>query len=207
MISRIHSLNTNATLQAIALAQWEFNRTGPYVSPAGGQISWSRLPADSPIIKQHGDPSAGPNTPHLELVPSVRYPSDTTWNRKWHCKIHPCFITKSPISVPSLGLLGGMGIILVTPSSRKSFSHSEISGLNHCFLFFRRLCVNQFNWPVRKADHRFWIPHHRLRCTGTVTVYKAQSKILRSTCLEWLHYRTNFAIAKRDRRRADRVYT
>ncbi|PPQ82598.1 hypothetical protein CVT25_007112 [Psilocybe cyanescens] len=89
------NLNTNATLQALALAQWEFNRTGPYVNPAGGQIAWSRLPANSPIIKKYGDPSAGSNTPHLELVPS------------------------NPISLPSQpSHVGGMGIILVTPSSR-----------------------------------------------------------------------------------------
>lgn len=71
LIVLFSSLNTNATLQALTLAQWEFNRTGPLVNPASNFIAWSRLPDNSPIIRQYGDPSAGTNTPHLELVPFV----------------------------------------------------------------------------------------------------------------------------------------
>lgn len=71
------SINTNATLQALALAQWNQNRTGPYASPFTNFLIWSRLPSDSSIIAQYGDPSAGRNTPHIELFPLVR--AHTAW--------------------------------------------------------------------------------------------------------------------------------
>ncbi|KAF8965582.1 pyranose dehydrogenase [Flammula alnicola] len=63
----LDNLHQNATLQAIALAQWEMNRTGPYVDGGPNFIAWWRLPAT--ILKKFNDPSAGPNTPHIELVP------------------------------------------------------------------------------------------------------------------------------------------
>jgi hypothetical protein len=67
-----NSLNMNTTLQAMALAQWEKNCTGPYADAASNFIAWTRLADDSPILKKFRDPSAGPNTPHLELAPFVR---------------------------------------------------------------------------------------------------------------------------------------
>ncbi|KAH9477554.1 Pyranose dehydrogenase [Psilocybe cubensis] len=91
--------NTNSTLQAMALAQWEFNRTGPYVNPASNFIAWTRLPSNSAALKTGIDPAAGPNTPHLEFVP---------------------FSPTSQALEP--GNSGGMGFILVTPGSRGSVS-------------------------------------------------------------------------------------
>uniref|UniRef100_A0A8H7XUR8 pyranose dehydrogenase (acceptor) n=1 Tax=Psilocybe cubensis TaxID=181762 RepID=A0A8H7XUR8_PSICU len=93
----LDNLDTNATLQAQALAQWEFNRTGPLVDPGPNFIAWSRLSSNSAIIKEFGDPSAGQNTPHLELAP---------------------FSAFSIASQP--GHTGGMAIAVVTPKSRGS---------------------------------------------------------------------------------------
>ncbi|KAH9477942.1 Pyranose dehydrogenase 1 [Psilocybe cubensis] len=91
------TINTNATLQALALAQWNQNRTGPYASPFTNFLIWSRLPSDSPIIAQYGDPSAGPNTPHIELFP-----------------------LSASSSATQPGLFGSMAAIIVSPSSRGS---------------------------------------------------------------------------------------
>ncbi|PPQ93564.1 hypothetical protein CVT25_005556 [Psilocybe cyanescens] len=93
----LDNIDTNSTLQAMALAQWEFNRTGSLVDPGPNFIAWSRLPANSSIIKEFGDPSAGQNTPHLELAP---------------------FSAFSEPSQP--GHTGGMAIAVVTPKSRGS---------------------------------------------------------------------------------------
>ncbi|KIJ47886.1 GMC oxidoreductase [Sphaerobolus stellatus SS14] len=59
---------TNATVLAENLAQWEANRTGPLVQFLGHHVAWTRIPSNSSIFKQFPDPSAGPNTPHLELT-------------------------------------------------------------------------------------------------------------------------------------------
>ncbi|KAF9482345.1 aryl-alcohol oxidase-like protein [Pholiota conissans] len=45
------------------------SRTGPFANnPAGNHIGWFRLPEDSPILKQFGDPTGGPHSPHFEMM-------------------------------------------------------------------------------------------------------------------------------------------
>ncbi|KAF9450824.1 GMC oxidoreductase [Macrolepiota fuliginosa MF-IS2] len=61
-------LLVNATLKATELAVWEQNRTGPMVTVGINHVAWLRLPSDSDILNQFPDPSAGQNTPHLELA-------------------------------------------------------------------------------------------------------------------------------------------
>ncbi|KAF7376529.1 GMC oxidoreductase [Mycena sanguinolenta] len=58
----------NATLAAEQLAQWNTTRTGPLVDSPTPQIGWLRVPDNSSIFEQFPDPSAGPNTPHYELI-------------------------------------------------------------------------------------------------------------------------------------------
>ncbi|KAF9482078.1 aryl-alcohol oxidase [Pholiota conissans] len=96
----LDNLHNNATLQAEALSQWMQNRTGPYVNGGSTYIGWSRLPSDSPVLKNFGDPSAGINTPHIELAPSTGT---------------GLFVSPTPG-----GHFIGMGIIIVTPASRGS---------------------------------------------------------------------------------------
>ncbi|KAH9477341.1 Pyranose dehydrogenase 1 [Psilocybe cubensis] len=91
------TINTNATLQALAFAEWNSTRTGPYASPFANFLTWARLPADLPALRRYGDPSAGQNTPHIELLP------------------------RSASSQPGqAGLTGAQAVILLTPSSRGS---------------------------------------------------------------------------------------
>jgi hypothetical protein len=55
--------------QDAALKQWMKDRTGPMSEwyQTGKQILWSRLPQNSPLLAQHGDPASGPLAPHIEL--------------------------------------------------------------------------------------------------------------------------------------------
>ncbi|GJJ15509.1 hypothetical protein Clacol_009787 [Clathrus columnatus] len=58
----------NTTELALALAQWESTRTGPLTTHLNNHLGFKRLNANSEALKLFGDPSAGPNSPHIELV-------------------------------------------------------------------------------------------------------------------------------------------
>ncbi|KAJ7242978.1 hypothetical protein C8J57DRAFT_1557154 [Mycena rebaudengoi] len=62
------SFSKNATRLTENLELWNRTKTGALVSTAGAHIAWHRLDPDTPIFKQHRDPAAGINTPHIELV-------------------------------------------------------------------------------------------------------------------------------------------
>ncbi|KAF9445819.1 GMC oxidoreductase [Macrolepiota fuliginosa MF-IS2] len=63
------NLDNDPTLQAQALALWNKNRTGPYVEYAPTHhIAWLRLPDNSSIIKQFGDPSSSRESGHIEII-------------------------------------------------------------------------------------------------------------------------------------------
>ncbi|KAF8182590.1 pyranose dehydrogenase [Pholiota molesta] len=96
----LDNLHNNATLQAEALAQWIQNRTGPYVNGGSTYIAWSRLPSDSPVLTSFEDPSAGRNTPHIEMAPSTGNGLAVFGSAPGH------FI--------------GAGVVIVTPASRGS---------------------------------------------------------------------------------------
>lgn len=66
--SPFDGLLTNTTLEAQELAVWQTNRTGPLVTVGINHVAWLRLPDNSPILNEFLDPSAGPNTPHIELA-------------------------------------------------------------------------------------------------------------------------------------------
>ncbi|RXW13839.1 hypothetical protein EST38_g12015 [Candolleomyces aberdarensis] len=55
-----------------ALEEWQTNRTGPLTEAVGHQLVFSRIPADAPLFKEHGDPAAGPNSPHIEISLATR---------------------------------------------------------------------------------------------------------------------------------------
>ncbi|KAJ7073980.1 aryl-alcohol oxidase [Mycena amicta] len=62
------TITQNATRFNEAFAQWNESHTGPFVIEAATHVSWHRLDSDSPIFANHSDPSAGPNTPHIEIT-------------------------------------------------------------------------------------------------------------------------------------------
>ncbi|KAJ7276976.1 GMC oxidoreductase-domain-containing protein, partial [Mycena rebaudengoi] len=61
------SINQNSTRFDEAFAEWNKSRTGPFVELGVTHVAWLRLDDDAPIFVDHPDPSAGPNTPHIEL--------------------------------------------------------------------------------------------------------------------------------------------
>ncbi|KAJ7290693.1 aryl-alcohol oxidase-like protein [Mycena rebaudengoi] len=66
----IDSINQNSTLFDEAFAQWNKSHTGPFVEFGVTHVAWLRLDEDAPIFPNHPDPSAGPDTPHIELFSS-----------------------------------------------------------------------------------------------------------------------------------------
>ncbi|ETW77972.1 aryl-alcohol oxidase-like protein [Heterobasidion irregulare TC 32-1] len=60
-------IRRNATLAAQTLTEWRDFRKGPYTDGFYSQIGWYRLPDNSTIFRTQEDPSAGPNTPHIQL--------------------------------------------------------------------------------------------------------------------------------------------
>ncbi|KAJ6449335.1 alcohol oxidase [Mycena sanguinolenta] len=66
----IDTIKQNTTLLNEAYAQWNATHTGPFTNlPAPAtHIVWTRLDADSSIFKNVTDPSAGPKTPHIEII-------------------------------------------------------------------------------------------------------------------------------------------
>ncbi|KAJ2933016.1 hypothetical protein H1R20_g4081, partial [Candolleomyces eurysporus] len=50
-----------------ALEEWQTNRTGPLTEAVGHQLMFSRIPPNAPLFKEHRDPAAGPNSPHIEI--------------------------------------------------------------------------------------------------------------------------------------------
>ncbi|KAJ7286789.1 aryl-alcohol oxidase [Mycena rebaudengoi] len=64
----IDSINQNSKLFDEAFAQWNKSHTGPFVEFGVTHVAWLRLDEDAPIFADHPDPSAGPDTPHIEFL-------------------------------------------------------------------------------------------------------------------------------------------
>ncbi|KAJ7924328.1 hypothetical protein B0H13DRAFT_1601793, partial [Mycena leptocephala] len=62
-------ITRNGTLAAEDVAVWEQTQMGPLVDSPIAHLVWARVPKNSFSIP---DPSAGPNTPHYELLFVVR---------------------------------------------------------------------------------------------------------------------------------------
>lgn len=65
------AIRENATLFTEDYALWNRSHTGPFVNPGPSFISWMRLDRNASIFDRYTDPSAGLNTPHIEMVFSV----------------------------------------------------------------------------------------------------------------------------------------
>ncbi|KAJ8696713.1 hypothetical protein PTI98_006559 [Pleurotus ostreatus] len=57
----------NTTLMAEILEEWKVNKSGPLTGPASSHLGYMRLPKNASVFETVSDPSAGPNTPHVEL--------------------------------------------------------------------------------------------------------------------------------------------
>ncbi|KAJ7353650.1 alcohol oxidase [Mycena albidolilacea] len=75
IVSASWSVNFNQTLESIVqnttrfnevYAQWNESHTGPFAMSATTNVAWLRL--DTSIFGNHTDPSAGPDTPHIEIL-------------------------------------------------------------------------------------------------------------------------------------------
>lgn len=57
----------NTTLAAEILNEWKVNKSGPLTGPVSTHLGYMRLPKNASMFETVPDPSAGPNTPHVEL--------------------------------------------------------------------------------------------------------------------------------------------
>ncbi|KAJ7702539.1 aryl-alcohol oxidase [Mycena metata] len=94
----VESITENATRFNEAFEEWNQSHTGPFVEFAATHVGWLRLPANSSIFETHSDPSAGPQTPHIELVFAPGAGLGPSGNASQHFM--------------------GAGIAVVTPASR-----------------------------------------------------------------------------------------
>ncbi|KAI0672565.1 aryl-alcohol-oxidase from pleurotus Eryingii [Trametes maxima] len=91
----------NATFQNALITQWEIGRNGVMSSVAQNHIGWLRFSENDEVFTGgEGDPSAGPLSPHYELLFS------------------PGFVSSTGAPVPSTGSFMSFRTIVVTPTSR-----------------------------------------------------------------------------------------
>ncbi|KAK0218407.1 hypothetical protein EDD85DRAFT_781162, partial [Armillaria nabsnona] len=69
----------NATALADALAQWESNQTGIFVTNGySTQAGWVRMNASNPevqaVLVEYGDPAPDSVSPHIEYTPLISQP-------------------------------------------------------------------------------------------------------------------------------------
>jgi len=57
-----------------AINQWAATKTGLIANTVVNNMGFSRIPANSTILKTVADPASGPNAPHFEYLPTVSYP-------------------------------------------------------------------------------------------------------------------------------------
>ncbi|KAI0684746.1 aryl-alcohol oxidase-like protein [Cerioporus squamosus] len=111
-------VNTTDTLDQIArdpklldaaMAFYNSTKRGVLANnPGGNQIGWFRLPEHSPTLREFGDPSAGPLSPHFELTFGDSFLSFTQ-------------------PAPSTGSFMSMCVALVAPTSRGSVKLASAS--------------------------------------------------------------------------------
>ncbi|KAJ6494043.1 pyranose dehydrogenase [Mycena vitilis] len=62
------SIIQNSTFFNDAFAQWNQSHTGPFTTQATTHLAFLRLDAETLASNNFSDPSAGPNSPHMEVV-------------------------------------------------------------------------------------------------------------------------------------------
>ncbi|KAJ7258157.1 pyranose dehydrogenase [Mycena rebaudengoi] len=66
--------DTTAAFNA-ALAEWNATHTGRLSMTSTNTVGWFRMNESDPVVrsllKTHGDPAPGPNSPHFEIIPTI----------------------------------------------------------------------------------------------------------------------------------------
>ncbi|KAJ7083904.1 aryl-alcohol oxidase-like protein [Mycena epipterygia] len=62
------TIERSPTVAAQVLQEWNTTRSGPLVDSLFSHLGWTRVPENSTIFDTFPDVSAGPNTPHIELI-------------------------------------------------------------------------------------------------------------------------------------------
>jgi choline dehydrogenase-like flavoprotein len=65
----------NETVRTALIARWNKTHDGIMANTQVQQTAYLRLPADSNILLENGDPAAGPNASHFSIEPQVIIPT------------------------------------------------------------------------------------------------------------------------------------
>ncbi len=68
----IDNVARNATFAGALVEEWLTERRGPMTVAGQSQLGWLRIPANDSAFRGTPDPSAGPLSPHYELLFAVR---------------------------------------------------------------------------------------------------------------------------------------
>ncbi|KAF7366007.1 GMC oxidoreductase [Mycena venus] len=189
------AVNFNQTMELVtqnttrfneAFSEWNRSHTGPLVDFSPTYVAWLRLDADSPIFENHTDPSAGLDTPHIELAitPGV-----------------------AGFGVSEPGHFVGAGMALVTPISRGSVKINSSDPLAPPLIDIGMLTSNFDLFALREALKRaqqfFDAPVWRDSIIGPVQDFKnitsdALDEIIRNTAGPSLHLVGSAGMSARD---------
>ncbi|OJT05516.1 Pyranose dehydrogenase 3, partial [Trametes pubescens] len=98
----IDNVARNATFAGALVEEWLTERRGPMTVAGQSQLGWLRIPANDSAFRGTPDPSAGPLSPHYELL------------------FAPGFVSSSGAPAPATGFFMTFFAALVTPTSRGS---------------------------------------------------------------------------------------
>ncbi|OJT08261.1 Pyranose dehydrogenase [Trametes pubescens] len=136
----LDTINRDPTLMNQLLALYDSQKQGPVANnPGGNQIGWFRLPSNSSVLKQFGDPTAGPLSPHFELTFGNSFLSFTQ-------------------PVPDTGNFMSMCVALVSPTSRGSIRLASASAFDAPLIdpaFMQTESDMAILTEAVKAAHRF----------------------------------------------------
>ncbi|TFY79437.1 hypothetical protein EWM64_g4577 [Hericium alpestre] len=65
----IDDIRRNTTLFNELMAEWQAERQGMFVLGNPNQLGWKRVPSNASIFETVPDPSSGPFSPHIEMLP------------------------------------------------------------------------------------------------------------------------------------------
>ncbi|KZV75245.1 GMC oxidoreductase [Peniophora sp. CONT] len=108
----LDELQRQPSMLEAAFAQYNTSKTGVIANnPGGNHVAWLRLPDNSTILQEFGDPTTGPLSPHYEFA------------------IVDSFLSFSA-ALPETGHFMSMGAVLVSPTSRGSVALASASAFD-----------------------------------------------------------------------------
>ena len=169
----LESIGRNSTLLTELLTEWETNKQGQMGNGPSNLVGWLRVPEANQTWSSGEDPSAGPTSPHYELLFSVR------------CLCRACVVDSH--------LTSRLRIAWIRVNDRDTSIHGQLHDYHlgarvTIFERFRDPCLFV---PVRLAPNRSLLSQHVIRHPGNAGRHPFGCELRLSVCVERLRYRTS----------------